>query len=298
MDTIDRQLARLFDDLPPQLRKAAQHLTRHPDDGALMSMRQLAAAAGVSPASLLRLVRMLGYGRYEDFRDVLRAQWKARPVGPFAARAQSIVARAGSDAAMLVAATQAAAHVTVDAALAAPQAATLVAVAERLAAARRIAVIGLRSSFPPAFALSYSLALFREGVLPLAGVGGLGVDALDHCDERDVLVAVGVAPLTRETVLAARQASRQGLTVIAITDSTLSPLGRAARHVVLVGDGGVSLLQSQVGTVAVVEALVSLVMARLGPEALAAVAAREQHLQSAGAYWSEADEMSQHSATS
>ena len=63
----DRLIAR-FDTMPPQMQIAARHLIDHPQDIALMSMRDLARRAGVSPATMTRLAQFLGAEGYEDLR--------------------------------------------------------------------------------------------------------------------------------------------------------------------------------------------------------------------------------------
>jgi len=57
-----QNLAERYPSLSPQLRLAARHVLDRPDDVALMSMRGIAADAGVHPTTLTRLARALDFG--------------------------------------------------------------------------------------------------------------------------------------------------------------------------------------------------------------------------------------------
>lgn len=75
-----------FDDMSEQLQQAARHILEHPQEVALVSMRELARNAGVQPSTMTRLAKFLEFSGYEDFReqhaDVIRVS-----ADGFAARA-------------------------------------------------------------------------------------------------------------------------------------------------------------------------------------------------------------------
>ena len=120
--------------------------------------------------------------------------------------------------------------------------------------------------------LQDSYGTLTEAVAVLAGDG--------------VLVAIGLAPYSRQTVEAthARQ-GKQGVEVIAITDSELSPLARAARERLLFEPASSSFFHSIVAAHALVERLMAEVAACGGRKVVARLRARETLLRDAGAYW-------------
>ena len=65
-------LINAFPRLTPELQKAAQFFLDHPEDIGLNSMRTVAGQAGVTPATISRLSKALGYDNYEQLRDPFR----------------------------------------------------------------------------------------------------------------------------------------------------------------------------------------------------------------------------------
>ena len=63
--------------LPPKLVVLAQYIEKNYMDLAYTSMTRLAELASVSPTSVLRLVSILGYSGFPEFRDSLRAEINA-----------------------------------------------------------------------------------------------------------------------------------------------------------------------------------------------------------------------------
>ena len=64
-----RSITEHYPMLSPKLQQAAQHVLRRPDDVALMSMRGLAAEAGVHPSTMIRLAHAFGFPGHGDFRE-------------------------------------------------------------------------------------------------------------------------------------------------------------------------------------------------------------------------------------
>jgi len=98
-------------------------------------------------------------------------------------------------------------------------------------------------------------------------------------------VAVGLAPYSRQTVEATLHASAQGATVIAITDSELSPLARASAERLLFEPASSSFFHSIVAAHALVERLMAEVASCGGRKVVARLQQREMLLRDAGAYW-------------
>jgi len=97
--------------------------------------------------------------------------------------------------------------------------------------------------------------------------------------------AIGLAPYSRQTVDAARRAAAAGLEVIALTDSDLSPLARAASARLLFEAASTSFFHSLVGAHALVERVMAEVAARGGRRVIRRLKQREVWLRETGAYW-------------
>ncbi|UVK48677.1 MurR/RpiR family transcriptional regulator (plasmid) [Mesorhizobium sp. AR07] len=225
------QIIERFDEMSEQLQQAARHILEHPQEVALVSMRELARNAGVQPSTMTRLAKFLGFSGYEDFRgqhaDVIRVS-----ADGFAARAMQRDESGTSDEGLAYRMLQSlSAQIS---RLCEPDTlCRLSQLADRLARARRVYVLGLRSCHSVAWHFHYVMTLLGEKTMHLDGPAGTGGDALIRATADDVLLAVSINPYSRYTLEVAETALEKGMGVVAITDSEVSPLVTIAEHAVL-----------------------------------------------------------------
>ena len=163
--------------------------------------------------------------------------------------------------------------------------ADLEAAVRLIAKGRRVAFLGLRASFAPAYQFHYAYNLiFPNGVL-LQDQGGTLLDQLGELDHRDVLIAISLAPYTTQTVRAVERAAAQGVTVLALTDSRLSPLATPAAQALLFQAESLSFFQSMTGVLGLLELLLALLAAQGGRPVLERIARMEAQLKQSQAYW-------------
>ena len=274
----DRLIAR-FDAMPPQMQIAARHLIDHPQDIALMSMRDLARRAGVSPATMTRLAQFLGAEGYEDLRreqaDTIRrgdgfaARAMAAPRGAPEALAQQILNGLSQQIATL---TQ-------------PESLDRITAAARaMAGARRIFVLGARSCHAVAWQFHYVMSLLGERTRHLDGPGGTGPDPLMRAQAGDVLLVVSVSPYARDSLELAGLARAQGLVVVAITDSAVSPLAGLADHLLICPTASPGFFHSLTPAMALSEVVCALLVEAERDAALAGLERSDAQLRALGAY--------------
>ena len=274
----DRLIAR-FDAMPPQMQIAARHLIDHPQDIALMSMRDLARRAGVSPATMTRLAQFLGAEGYEDLRreqadsirrgDGFAARAMAAPRGAPEALAQQILDGLSQQIATL---TQ-------------PQSLDRITAAARaMAGARRTFVLGARSCHAVAWQFHYVMSLLGERTRHLDGPGGTGPDALMRAQPGDVLLVISVSPYARDSLELAGLARAQGLAVVAITDSAVSPLAGLADHLLICPTASPGFFHSLTPAMALSEVLCALLVEADRDAALAGLERSVAQLRTLGAY--------------
>jgi DNA-binding MurR/RpiR family transcriptional regulator len=113
------------------------------------------------------------------------------------------------------------------------------------------------------------------------------VDDLAWADSQDVLIAITCKPYRSEVVEAVRIAHEQGMTIVALSDSPASPIIRLANHGFVVSVDTPQFFPSSVSIIALLETLLSFVIAVASdeiPERVATFHARRHEL---GLYYSE-----------
>jgi DNA-binding MurR/RpiR family transcriptional regulator len=278
---LHRKMLEVFDRMPKQLQAAARWALDHPQDVALLTVREQAKRAGVVPATMTRLAQRLGFDGYDAVRDIYAENLRRRASSVFSPKAAALVAR------RKLTGEASLAHDLIDSLVhqmarlwsteSLGQLATAFGV---IAKARRVFVLGQRSCYPVAFHFAYVFGLAGGRTRLLDAPGGTGSDALRDAQKGDVLLAISVKPYTRTTVEVTRHAARRGMSVVAITDSAVSPLANAARATILVPTESPSFLHTMTPAFAVAETLAALLAAAGGEGALTAVREIEAQMRS------------------
>lgn len=282
---VAQRIAHEFDQMPPRMRKVGTYVLDHPEDVALLSMREQARRAGVPPATMTRFAQRLGYTGYDEMRDLFAASIRGR-VSDFSVRAGELAARRERLGEPTLARTLVNALVERVAALAEPERLTaIVDAAGVLAGAQHILCLGHRSSYAPAYHFAYVAGLYGAPTRLLDAPGGIGVDGLNTATSRDVMLAVSFAPYTRATVECANAARTLGLPIVAVTDSHASPLAQIASRTVAVPTDLADATHVAAPALAAIEMLAALVVAKSGPEGRAVLERNESEFGRRHIYW-------------
>ncbi|MFC5067896.1 MurR/RpiR family transcriptional regulator [Flaviflagellibacter deserti] len=272
---VDRIRAR-FVDLSPQQRIAASFVLKRPEDVAIVSMRTLAAHAGVQPVTFVRLARTLGFSAWEDFKEPFVERMRVAPA-LYSDRAKRL---AGVDPSEVHRS-----HLkTLEATQTLNDNSVFAAAAEAFERADNVFVAGFRACFGPAHAFAYVYRLFRPDVVLLSGMGGSLESELRAVEEGDLVCVMGFRPYSRESVIVAEHAARRGATLIAITDSPLAPFARDAKVVLTFSTEGPSFFPSLVSAWGIVEQLLDVIVARGGEPVLERLKSAEAQLQALGVF--------------
>lgn len=283
-NAIQQMIADHFDSLSPELQRAARWVSRHGSSLALYSMRDSARAAEVSPATMTRLARRLGFDGFEGLRAPFRRELAdSAPGGSFS---RTMRRRRGSNAvAEAVDSLNTLQQANVASVISLNPAGAIEEAARCLLDANQVYFLGLRVCHGVATYLSYAYGLLVDNGTLVTGIGGTLSDQVARIGGRSVLVAVSQSPYARQTVEAVQQASKGGATVIAMTDSRLSPMARHAAQVLLYDTASTAHFHSAAGAQALAEALIAAIAARGGATATAHLRRMQAHLQETGAYW-------------
>ncbi|KAA8995622.1 MurR/RpiR family transcriptional regulator [Affinibrenneria salicis] len=182
MKQIDERLRSQYATLSPQEQRVADFIFDHIDDLIGYNSPELAQLSGVSKATVSRLFRRLGYSSYRAMRDELRTlRQSGMPLADYrdAVQGNTLLARHYK---------QEMANLTqwvnqLDAA----QFAAAIAAMMR---ARRLAILGLRNSYPVALHLRQQLLQVRSQVHMLAQPGQTLAEELVDLARQDLVVVV------------------------------------------------------------------------------------------------------------
>ena len=215
--------------LARRLRQAADYMIRHPDEVALGTAASVAKSADVQASTLVRFAQALGFAGFTDMQSVFRDHLRNRlPDYSERLRALHAETQASDGAAHLLAGFSNAATDSLRALVQNVSRDVLDHAIEALSEAQTIHLAGQRRSFGVVHHLAYSLRQMRVNVALIDNLGGLGPEQTAGIGAKDALIVVSFAPYAPLSVQAAEAARRAGASVVAITDSPLSPIAQGA----------------------------------------------------------------------
>ncbi len=250
-------------DLTPAERKVARVLlTDYPMRG-LVPIARLAADAGVSAPTVVRLVSKLDFESYAEFQESLKSEVAARLSSPL-----SMHGKSASDSDPLGRSERLLCD-GISASFSRLPRAEFDQVVALLAEPRRdVTLIGGRFSSILAEYLAAHLRILRPNVRMISAMGADRVSSLLDIGPRDVMVAFDYRRYQHDTVRLALTAKRQGATLIVFTDPYLSPLSAQADVMLTTSVRSPSPFDALTPALALLEALIAALVDHLGPAPL------------------------------
>jgi DNA-binding MurR/RpiR family transcriptional regulator len=263
---------KLRNDLTPAERKVARVLLAQYPVGGLEPIAKLAADAGVSPPTVVRLVSKLDFDSYAGFQASLKSEVTARlssPLSMHAGPGDTVPADVGD----VLARSERILCGGISASFARLPRAEFDEAVGLLADERRGAVlIGGRFSSMLAEYLAAHLRILRPHVRVISSAGADRISSLLDVGRRDVLVAFDYRRYQHDTVRLALTAKQQGATLVAFTDPYLSPLSAHADVVLTSSVASPSPFDALTPAVALIETVIAALVDRLGVAPLARMA--------------------------
>jgi DNA-binding MurR/RpiR family transcriptional regulator len=232
---------------------AAYYFADHWEEVAYMSTSEIAARTGLSQATIVRTATSLGFPGFvalqEGFRELV--QQTLSTVNRLDRLGEVGVVAPSSDRKLMSKVFDQLAD-NLQKTYQRIQPETLKAAVEAVLGARRIVVAGMRSSAAAAHYLGFNLSMVMANVEMLLSDAGLA-EQLRTFESNDVMVVISFPRYTRLAVQAARLARQKGGKVVAITDSTASPLAAYADYTLCATAASSFYNQSLVPIVAIVD---------------------------------------------
>lgn len=233
-------------------KKTSDYILKHYDKAAYMTASKLGETVGVSESTVVRFAVELGFSGYPEFHCSLQETLSMRLT---AAQRVEVANNRISDGRVLETVLNSDAE-NIRHTLENINKTAFDNAVEALLGARRIYVIGMRSSAALAEFLDYNLSLVFEDVRHLRSTGGSEVfEQLRHINSEDVLVAVSFPRYSVRIVSAADYATKAGAKVISITDSMASPIAKSAYSTLTARSNMASFADSLVAPLSIINAL-------------------------------------------
>ncbi|KUJ78203.1 MurR/RpiR family transcriptional regulator [Ruegeria profundi] len=282
--TVLDRLSREWEALTPEAQKAARYVLENPTDVGVSTVREIAEAANVKPNTFVRMARQVGFEGYEDFRAPFRDAIRKGTVSfPDRARWLQDIGKSG-ELGGLYADMVGAAIRNIEETFAGIDAQRLEKAAETIWTSRQVFTLGVGVNNSNARNFTYLASTGMKQFHAIPRPGSTPVDDLAWADEQDVLIAITCHPYRTEVIEAIKLARQQGLTVIGISDSPASPVILNAQHGFVVAADTPQFFPSSVSTIALLETLLSFVIALSSDEIVERVARFHQRRYQLGLY--------------
>jgi DNA-binding MurR/RpiR family transcriptional regulator len=265
--TVAERLQFRVRELTPAERKVARVLLADYPVCGLEPIAKLAADAGVSAPTVVRLVTKLEFDSYGSFQQSLKTEVSARLSSPRQMHAERPQQPGGTtpEPGTLLSRTG---QLLCDGISASferlPQPEFEQAVRLLADPRRTVTLAGGRFSTMLAEYLAAHLRILRPGVRVLSSAGSDRFSSLLDIGRRDLFVAFDYRRYQHDTVRLATTAKRQGATLITFTDPYLSPLAAHADVILTTSVQSPSPFDALTPAVALVEALITALVDRLG----------------------------------
>lgn len=230
----------------------AEYILKHYDKAAFMTAAKLGSSVGVSESTVVRFANELGFTGYPKLQKALQELIKNKLTtvqrielsNDFITQENALKGVLKADMENIRATLEKINHKTFE------------DVVNSLFKAKKIYIIGLRSSSALAEFLAFYLNLILDNVHVVAyGVSDIFEQML-NVSEDDVVIGIGFPRYATRTIEALAFAKSRNADVVAITDSLLSPLAARADHTLIAQSNMASFVDSLVAPLSVINALI------------------------------------------
>lgn len=256
MDNSKQDLMRTIQVKFPRLSKGqkliAEYILKHYDKAAFMTAAKLGTSVGVSESTVVRFANELGFSGYPKLQKALQELIKNKLTtvqrielaNDFISEENALKGVLKADMENIRATLEKINHKTFE------------DVVKNIFSARKIYIIGLRSST----ALAEFLGFYLNVILDNVKVVGYGIsdifEQMINVGEGDLVIGIGFPRYATRTIEALSFAQSRNAKVVAITDSLLSPLASKADYSLIAQSNMASFVDSLVAPLSVINALI------------------------------------------
>lgn len=255
-----------YEDMSKSYQTIARYLTQNPNDVAVLSVNAIAERCGVHASSFVRFAQALGYDGFKELQSLFQKRLSTAAPG-FEARIKALETELGSrtdrtERGFLkdLVVRDITSLQDLFAELPARDLAKAVGCLEK---ADVIYLLGQLRSAPVVELLRYILTMLGKRCILLDSAGGFATHIARGARKTDLLFAVSFRFYATEVVNIVEETAKRGVPVVAISDSTLSPLAKAANVLFPIPEHEYTFSRSLAAPMCLAQALTVALAARL-----------------------------------
>ena len=229
------------------------YITHHYDKAAYMTAAKLGEAVGVSESTVVRFALELGYEGYPRMQKVLQEMVKNK----LTAIQRMEISSSRIDEYNILKSVLQSDMEKIKITMEEIDYEAFNATVECISNARHVYILGVRSSAPLAYFLGFYLNLIQDNVR-LVHTNSISemFEQIIRASKGDVVIGISFPRYSKRTAKAMEFVKKQGAAVIAITDSTESPVAGNADHCICARSDMASFADSLVAPLSVINALI------------------------------------------
>ena len=231
----------------------AQYILKNYDKVAFMTACKLGEAVGVSESTVVRFANALGYSGYPKLQEALQELIKNKLTT--VQRVEMAHDKYSDDSTILNKVLKSDIDNIRDT-LDAIDENAFKGAADKILKARKIYILGMRSSFTIAQYLGFYLDIILDNVHIIRMDMGDAFEQVVRVNEDDVLITISFPRYSRKSYQVAKYAKSKGAHIISITDSMFAPVASISDNTLLVKSNMASFVDSLVPALSVANALV------------------------------------------
>ena len=233
-------------------RNLSRYILQEYDKAAYMTANKLGEAVGISESTVVRYAHALGFEGYPELQEALQNVVRTRLT-----TLQRMEMLSDESAEKVLGSVMKADINNLKSAAESVSAEAFAATVDAMCRARKVYILGLRSSAPLAQFMGYYLSFILDNVAVVtSGINDV-LEQLFRVEEGDLLLGISFPRYSKRTVDAMRYAREKGAVIAAVTDADTSPLASLSDYNLFVKSDISSFVDSLVAPFSLANALIA-----------------------------------------
>lgn len=232
-------------------KQIAEYILNNYDKAAFVTASKMGQTVGVSESTVVRFAYAMGYDGYPELQKSLQELIRNKLTS-----VQRMALSADIAEQDVLKSVLKADMVNIRNTIETIDTATFQSVVDNLTSARRVYVIGMRSSTPLAAFLVYYLSWLLEDVRQVSAGANDALEQLVGIQPEDMALGISFPRYSKSSIKAMHFAKSEGAATAAITDSLLSPLAEYADDCLVAHSDMASFVDSLVAALSLINAII------------------------------------------